>query len=131
MVASEVKNLSVQTSKATEDVARYIAEMQRSTASAVTTIQNIGARIQTINESTTAVANSVAQQSHATGEITDNIESAVRSTSDVASVLHVVSEAATEGQRSAEIVLDASQSVESAVADLHRQVEAFLARVAA
>jgi methyl-accepting chemotaxis protein len=131
VVASEVKTLSVQTSKATEDVARYIAEMQRSTASAVSTIQNIAARIQTIHESTTAVANSVAQQSHATVEITDNIDSAVRSTSEVASVLHVVSDAATEGQRSAEIVLDASQSVESAVADLHRQVEAFLARVAA
>jgi methyl-accepting chemotaxis protein len=131
VVAVEVKNLAVQTSKATEDVASYIAAMQKSTASAVATIQNIAARIQTINESTKVVADSVAQQSHATGEITENIASAVQSTAAVASVLEVVSGAATEAQRSAEIVLEASQSVERAVAHLNGQVEDFLARVAA
>jgi NO-binding membrane sensor protein with MHYT domain/methyl-accepting chemotaxis protein len=131
VVAVEVKNLAVQTSKATEDVASYIAAMQKSTSSAVATIQNIAARIQTINESTKVVADSVAQQSHATGEITENIASAVQSTAAVASVLEVVSGAATEAQRSAEIVLEASQSVERAVAHLNGQVEDFLARVAA
>jgi methyl-accepting chemotaxis protein len=105
--------------------------MQKSTSSAVATIQNIAARIQTINESTKVVADSVAQQSHATGEITENIASAVQSTAAVASVLEVVSGAATEAQRSAEIVLEASQSVERAVAHLNGQVEDFLARVAA
>ena len=131
VVAVEVKNLAVQTSKATEDVASYIAAMQKSTSSAVATIQNIAARIHAINESTKVVADSVAQQSHATGEITENIASAVQSTAAVASVLEVVSGAATEAQRSAEIVLEASQSVERAVAHLNGQVEDFLARVAA
>jgi NO-binding membrane sensor protein with MHYT domain/methyl-accepting chemotaxis protein len=131
IVASEVKNLSVQTSKATEDVARYIAAMQRSTSSAVTTIQNIAARMHRINESTTAVADTVSQQSLATNEIAHNVASAVKGTETVASVLNVVSGAAEEAQSSAEIVLNASESVEKAVANLHAQVERFLTKVAA
>jgi hypothetical protein len=78
-----------------------------------------------------AVADSVAQQNQATGEISQNVAGAVQETTAAASVLHVVSGAATEAQHSAEIVLDASESVEKAVARLNRQVEDFLARVAA
>jgi len=46
-------------------------------------------------------------------------------------VLDDVAGAATQTSMSAEVVLDASRSVEAAVADLRRHVEAFLAGVAA
>ena len=47
------------------------------------------------------------------------------------SVLDEVAGAATETRTSAESVLGASQAVEAAAADLRREVEGFLQRVAA
>jgi hypothetical protein len=49
----------------------------------------------------------------------------------MAEALTDVAGAATKTQSSAEVVLDTSQSVEAAVADLRRHVEAFLKGVAA
>jgi methyl-accepting chemotaxis protein len=77
------------------------------------------------------VAASVEQQSAATNNISSNVASAAQAAHTVAEVLSDVAGAATQTNISAEIVLDASQSVEAAVADLRRQIEAFLAAVAA
>ena len=56
--------------------------------------------------------------------------SAAQGTGHVVAVLGEVAGAATETRSSAEVVRDASQTVESAVADLRREVEDFLAKVA-
>ena len=131
VVASEVKSLAVQSAKATEDIAGHILEVQNSTASAVSTIQRIAGRMQEINKRANAVADSVAQQSAATDEISRNVSSAAQGTSIVSSVLGEVAGATTEARGSAEIVLNASESVEKAVSNLQSQVERFLAKVAA
>jgi hypothetical protein len=67
----------------------------------------------------------------ATSHITSNVASAAQATQSVAAVLDDVAGAATQTSMSAEVVLDASRSVEAAVVDLRRHVEAFLAGVAA
>jgi NO-binding membrane sensor protein with MHYT domain/methyl-accepting chemotaxis protein len=131
VVASEVKSLAVQTAKATEDIAKHILGVQYSTSSAVATIQKIAKRMQEINECTNSVASSVTQQSTATGEITRNVASAAEGTSLVSSVLSEVADATAEAQGSAEIVLNASESVEKSVQILQSQVDRFLAKVAA
>jgi methyl-accepting chemotaxis protein len=76
------------------------------------------------------VAASVEQQNSATGEISHNVASAAASTGQVVSVLGEVTKAATETRASAEIVRDASQTVETAVAGLRLEVKDFLAKVA-
>ena len=131
VVASEVKSLAVQSAKATEDIAMHIQEVQNSTASAVATIQRIAGRMHEINKHANAVANSVAQQSMATGEISRNVTNAAQGTGIVSAVLGEVAGATTKARGSAEIVLDASESVEKAVSNLQTQVERFLAKVAA
>ena len=131
VVAAEVKSLSVQTAKATEDIAKHIIGVQGSTASAVVTIQKIAKRMQEINECTNSVASSVTQQSTATDEISRNVASAAEGTGLVSSVLGEVAGATAEAQGSAEFVLQASESVENAVSHLQSQVERFLAKVAA
>jgi len=131
VVASEVKSLAVQTAKATEDIAKHILGVQYSTSSAVATIQKIAKRMQEINECTNAVASSVTQQSTTTGEISRNVAHAAEGTSLVSSVLGEVVGATAEAKGSAEFVLRASESVESAVSNLQSQVERFLAKVAA
>ena len=130
VVASEVKSLAVQTAKATEDIASHILAVQNSTAGAVEAIRQIAARMQEINQNTAAVAASVEQQNSATGEISHNVASAAQGTGHVVAVLDEVAGAATETRASAEVVRDASQTVETAVADLRLEVEDFLAKVA-
>ncbi len=86
--------------------------------------------MQEINEYTSAVATSVEEQNAATGEISHNVASAANGTGQVVAVLGEVAGAATETRGSAQVVRDASASVEHAVVNLRREVEDFLAKVA-
>jgi methyl-accepting chemotaxis protein len=130
VVASEVKSLAVQTAKATEDIAAQIKAVQGSTAGAVEAIRGIGERMREISNYTSAVAASVEQQNAATGEISHNVTSAAQGTVLTVSVLSEVAGAATATRTSAQTVLNASKSVESAVAKLRGEVETFLEKVA-
>jgi uncharacterized protein YoxC len=130
VVAAEVKSLAVQTAKATEDIANHILAVQDSTSGAVEAIRQIASRMQEINQHTGAVAASVEQQNAATGEISHNVASAARGAGQVVAVLSEVAGAATETRTSAEVVRDASETVEQAVANLRLEVEDFLAQVA-
>jgi methyl-accepting chemotaxis protein len=130
VVASEVKSLAVQTAKATEDIANHILAVQDSTSGAVEAIRQIAARMQEIKQHPGAVAASVEQQNAAPGEISHNVASAARGAGQVVAVLSEVAGAATETRTSAEVVRDASETVEQAVANLRLEVEDFLAQVA-
>jgi hypothetical protein len=130
VVASEVKSLAVQTAKATEDIANHILAVQNSTSGAVEAIRQIAGRMQEINQYTSAVAASVEQQNAATGEISHNVASAADGTGHVVSLLDDVANAATETRTSAEVVRDASETVEQAVSNLRVEVEDFLGKVA-
>ena len=130
VVASEVKSLAVQTAKATEEIASQILAVQGSTASAVAAIGSIAGRMQEIKQYTTAVAAAVEQQNAATGEISHNVSSAALGTVTALSVLGDMAGAATATRSSAETVLTASKSVETAVANLRGEVESFLGKVA-
>jgi methyl-accepting chemotaxis protein len=131
VVASEVKSLAVQTAKATEDISRLISAVQSSTGGAVDALGRIATRMQEIESCTTSVSATVQQQSAATSEISQNVAGAADGAKLVVSVLGIVTGAATETGESAESVLSASQAVEAAAAELRREVEGFLARVAA
>jgi methyl-accepting chemotaxis protein len=130
VVASEVKSLAVQTAAATEEIAKLILAVQQSTTGAVEAIRQIAERMQEINKHTAAVATAIEQQNAATGEISHNVASAAKGTGHVVSVLGEVTGAASETRASAEVVRDASQTVEQAVANLRAEVEDFLAKVA-
>jgi methyl-accepting chemotaxis protein len=131
VVASEVKSLAVQTAKATEEISSQITAVQDSTATAVDAIRRIAGRMQEINEVTTAVAASMHEQDAATGEISHNVASAAHGTKRVVSVLGEVAGAATDTRTSAQTLLQASEAVATAAANLHKEVESFLAKVAA
>ncbi len=130
VVATEVKSLAVQTAKATEEIASHILAVQQSTGGAVEAIRKIAGRMREINQYTTAVAAAVEQQSSATGEISHNVARAAKGAGHVVEVLGEVVGAASDTRKSAEVVRDASQTVETAVANLRLEVEGFLAKVA-
>ncbi|MGA2891675.1 MAG: methyl-accepting chemotaxis protein [Xanthobacteraceae bacterium] len=131
VVASEVKTLAVQTAKATEAIGGQILAVQGSTTSAVDSIRRITGRMHEIQHFTSAVAASIEQQNAATGNIAHNVTGAAQASETVARALTDVAGAAMQTRVSARTVLDTSQSVETAVDDLRKQIEDFLAEVAA
>jgi methyl-accepting chemotaxis protein len=131
VVASEVKSLAVQTAKATEEITHEISSVQISSGKAVSAIRDITRRMQDINTYTSAVAISVEQQDAATGEISHNVASAATGAKGIAMALGEVASGVTQTKSSAETMLSASEEVEDATAKLRREVEEFLAMVAA
>ena len=121
----------MQTAKAAEAIVGQILAVQGSTASAVDSIRRITQRMHEIQHYASGVAASIEQQNAATSNISSNVASAAHATQTMAEALSDVAGAATKTNLSAETVLDTSQSVEAAVADLRRHVEAFLVSVAA
>jgi len=131
VVASEVKSLAVQTARATEEITREILSVQHSSGKAVSAIRDITQRMQDINAYTAAVATSVEQQDSATGEISHNVASAATGAKDITVALGEVASGVSQTKGSAETMLTASEEVEDATAKLRREVEEFLATVAA
>jgi methyl-accepting chemotaxis protein len=130
VVASEVKALAVQTAKATERIAAQIAAVQTSTTSAVEAIRRNTDRMQEIDRYTSAVADSLAQQNAAAGEISHNVAGAAEGTKAVVAVLEQVAGAVGKTLGSADTMLASSETVEAAARSLREKVEGFLRKVA-
>ena len=130
VVASEVKSLSVQTGKATEEIAAQIDAVQRSANGAIAALRRIAGRMKEINNHTSSIAASVGQQNAATSAISQSVSTAANGTKAVASILEKVTEAVGKASNSADTVLAASQNVETAATDIKTRVEEFLHRVA-
>ena len=94
VVAAEVKNLANQTTKATDDIAKEIAEMQ-------SVSQNVGKSITAINSSTDAVsqyvggsASAIEEQSAVTREISHNMQMVSDSISEIGFCIKRIANAA-------------------------------------
>jgi methyl-accepting chemotaxis protein len=83
-----------------------------------------------INTYTSDVAASIEQQSATTSHISSNVANAAQETNKIVAMLDEVAGAAVTTRTSAEIVLNASQAVESAVGNMRGEVESFLHDVA-
>jgi methyl-accepting chemotaxis protein len=130
VVASEVKSLSVQTGKATEEIAAQIDAVQRSANGAIEALRRITGRMKEINNHTSSIAASVGQQNAATSAISESVSIAANGTKAVASILEKVTQAVSKASNSASTVLAASQNVENAATNIKARVEEFLHRVA-
>ncbi len=131
VVASEVKSLANQTAKATEEIAKQIADVQSATGTTVEAIQRIGGRIREINEIATGVASAVEEQNAATQEIARNIQQAAMGTAEVSSNITGVTQAAGETGTAATQVLGASGDLARQSDRLRAIVRQFLTDVRA
>jgi methyl-accepting chemotaxis protein len=130
VVAGEVKSLAVQTANATEKIVAQITAVQTSTGVAVEAIRRNADRMQEIDQYTSAVATSLAEQNAATGEISRHVASAAEGAKVVVSVLDQVAGAVSETRNHADTVLKASERVATAAVKLQKNVDSFLHRVA-
>ncbi len=95
VVAGEVKELAGETARATEDIRNRVGAIQTDSAAAVAAIAEIGAVIDQINATQTAIAAAVEEQTATTNEMSRNVgEVAVGSQQISANVAEVAAAAA-------------------------------------
>ena len=104
VVAAEVKSLSDQTAKSTEEIARLIAEIQASTQAAVGAVEAMGGHIVEIDGVATSVAAAMEEQDAATREITRSISESAAAAQEVSAKIGNVSrDAASVNERATEV----------------------------
>ena len=84
VVAAEVKNLANQTTKATEDIATQIKEVQGVAANVTNNIHNISGSASNVSQYVSTVASAVEEQSAVTREISSNMQIMAGSVADIA-----------------------------------------------
>jgi methyl-accepting chemotaxis protein len=129
VVASEVKSLAGQTARATEEIARQIADMQAATAQAVSAIRGIGATVERTSEIATTIAAAVEQQGAATQEIARSAAQVADATSTVAHRIESVRGAAEATGASAGSMRDDSGVLAGQAAALREKAGDFLKAV--
>ncbi|MDE5442291.1 HAMP domain-containing protein [Bradyrhizobium sp. CSA207] len=115
VVAAEVKSLSDQTAKSTEEIARLIAEIQASTQAAVDAVETMGGHIAEIDGVATSVAAAMQEQDAATREIARSISESASAAKEVsAKIANVSRDAGSVNERAAEV----RQAIAGMVANL-------------
>ncbi|WP_433377330.1 methyl-accepting chemotaxis protein [Actinoplanes sp. CA-142083] len=94
VVASEVKDLAMETARATQQITEQVGAIQAESGVAVHAIQEIGRVIATINDYTTTIAAAVEEQTATTGEISRSVDRAAEGSSSIAETIAGVADAA-------------------------------------
>lgn len=131
VVANEVKTLSNQTAKATDEIASQIHSLRGEIAGTVGAIEGITGTIGKINEIAANIAAAVEEQNAATSEIARNVEQAAVGTQEVTSNIAGVTEAAGDTGAASAQVLQSARQLSQQSEDLGRFVDKFLADVRA
>jgi methyl-accepting chemotaxis protein len=94
VVANEVKELAQETSRATEDISRRVADIQADTQGAVDAIGEISTIIARINDFQLTIASAVEEQTATTNEMNRNVAEAATGSGEIASNITGVASAA-------------------------------------
>jgi len=131
VVAGEVKALSGQTSRATEEIAAQIAGMQRATVRSIEAITSIEHIIREIGDISGAIAAAVTEQGAATAEIARSVEIAAKRTVETADEVGLVGTATEDTRSSAGAVKMVADDLGSVAGRIRGQVDAFFQRLSA
>ncbi|CAL80271.1 putative methyl-accepting chemotaxis receptor/sensory transducer [Bradyrhizobium sp. ORS 278] len=108
VVAAEVKSLSDQTAKSTEEISRLISEVQNATKATVDAVEGIGGQISEIDVVAASVASAMQQQRAATSEISRSVAASAAAAKDVSEKISNVG-------RGAQAVNDRAAEVRTAI----------------
>ncbi|WMS42551.1 methyl-accepting chemotaxis protein [Acuticoccus sp. MNP-M23] len=129
VVASEVKNLAMQTSRATEEITGRITGIQDAARTSVTAIQSIGNTVGKINEIASSIAAAVEEQTAATAEIARNAQQASGATMSMNTSVADVQEGARKTGEAANRMLEAAAGLTRQETELRKEVAIFLQAV--
>jgi methyl-accepting chemotaxis protein len=131
VVASEVKALAEQTSKATGEIGQQITGIQSATQDSVNAIKEISGTIEKLSEISSTIAAAVEEQGAATQEISRNVQQAAHGTQQVSANITDVQRGASETGSASAQVLSAAQSLSGDSNRLKLEVGKFLNSVRA
>lgn len=129
VVASEVKGLATETSKATEGIAQQISNMRELMTAAVKSIDEIGHVIYSINEGSVIISSAVTEQTNAFSEIARSAQDAADNTQAVNSNLHDVRNLAEHTGNSIDDCMHKLEALQEQADVLRQSVDEFLAHV--
>ena len=129
VVAKEVKQLSSQTTEATEIIAKHIGGVELATKDAFAAVQSLREMIQEVTKISGSVVASVTQQGVATSHIAQNVESISHLAGDVSATVEQVHSNADITAETAQIMINASNELSEGAMILKNQVGEFLATV--
>jgi methyl-accepting chemotaxis protein len=125
VVAHEVKELSLETARATGDITSRVQTIQTDAADAVQAIGHIGAVIGRINEIQTSIASAVEEQNATTAEMARNIAGLASGTADIVHGLTDVIDSAGNTEISAVTTERAADQLARTASDLRAIVRRF------
>ncbi|MCA6106722.1 methyl-accepting chemotaxis protein [Bradyrhizobium cenepequi] len=131
VVASEVKALATQTTKATEDISKNIEKVRAATTEAVDAVRAISASINGLDESASTIAAAVEEQNAATSEISRNTTVTAEQTVAITGTIADVACSVNGTDHSAREVEQHSTAIRGRFEDMRREVNAFLGRIRA
>ena len=131
VVANEVKALSSQTAKATDEITSQIQEIRDATGSTVQAIREIGTTIGQMNEITGSIAAAVEEQGAATREIARSVQQAAQGAQEVMQNIAGVREASSQVDASANLVLNAAAQLTAQSEQLETETGKFLGNIRA
>jgi len=129
VVASEVKELAMQTSRATEKVADQIRAMQSTTGASVKALRAIAGQVKELESTAVSIATAVDQQSVAGRDLAQSIDLAARGTEKVSGHIEEVRALSLSTGAAASQVLSSANELEAQASHLGDQVRGFLRTV--
>jgi methyl-accepting chemotaxis protein len=125
VVANEVKELSEETAKATEDIARRVEAIQGDTTGAVSAIGRISEIIGSINDYQLTIASAVEEQTATTNEMSRSIQEGAQGTTQIAENVTGVSQAAEQTNQALSQTRIAVDELSRLATDLRASVSHF------
>jgi methyl-accepting chemotaxis protein len=129
VVANEVKTLSNQTARATEEIASQIATMQSATGDAVGAIRSIGSTIGELESIASTISAAVEEQGAATQGIAQNAQQAADGSSAVSRNIAGVTTTVEDTNQAATDVLEVAADLSRQVVSLRQEIDQFLSQV--
>jgi methyl-accepting chemotaxis protein len=129
VVASEVKELAMQTSRATDQVAEQIRAMQDTTGASVSALRKIAEQIEQLESTSVSIASAVDEQSVAGQDLARSIDLAARGSERVSSNIDEVRTLSISTGTAATQVLASSTDLETQAATLRQQAQEFLDKI--
>jgi methyl-accepting chemotaxis protein len=123
VVANEVKELSKQTAKATDEITRKIGAIQNDSSEAVKAIVSIGSSIEKLNVIAGSIAASVEEQSSTTAEVARVVRESNTGVQGIANNIKTVSAAASQTSSGANQILEAAMGLQDLALRLNKIVK--------
>ncbi|GLY14426.1 chemotaxis protein [Kineosporia sp. NBRC 101677] len=125
VVATKVKELALQTARATEEISNRVDAIRSSTESAASSIGQIQGVVGQIDEVSASIAGAVEEQSATTQEMSRNSSEAARSAQEIHTTVESVSAVAARTTNDAQTAQDAAARLEQLAAHLQGLVGSF------